>query len=83
MASIAGVGHFVLGRRRWWDELEGVGAHIHIGKLRCDFGHVAVHALVAGATCPVLRVGFDRWGMRTVGGTGSMALQAYYASGFQ
>ena len=74
MTSIAGVGYFALRRRGRWDELEGVGAHVRIGELGFDFRHMAVHTLVAGAAGGVLRMSFDRGGVRAVGGTGAVAL---------
>ena len=83
MAGVAGVGHFILRRRRRRDEFEGVRADVHVGELSLDFGHVAVHALVAGAAGLVLRMGFNRRGVRTVGRTGSVALQAHDARGLQ
>ena len=83
MTSIAGVGDFILCRRRGRDELEGVGAHIYIGELSFDLGHVAVHALIAGAASLVLGVRLYGGGVRTVGRAGSMALEAHDARGLQ
>ncbi len=76
MAGVAGVGDFILYRRGRRDELEGVRADVHVGELGLDLGHVAVHTLVARRARSVLRVGFDRRGVRAVGRTGSMALEA-------
>src|SRR5512140_3806470 len=83
MACITGVGDFILRRRRGRDELEGVGAHIYIGELRFDLGHVAVHAFIAGAASLVLGVRLYSGSVRAVGRTGSMALEAHDARGLQ
>jgi len=75
MADIAGVRNFQSVSRRRSDEVKRVAPHVHIGDRLLDLRHVASDALVALATCFVMRVLLDGWGVRAVRRSRAMTIE--------
>ena len=75
MADIAGVRNFQSVSRRRSDEVKRVAPHIHISDRLLDLRHVASDALAALASRFVMRVFFDRRGVRAIRRTRAVAIQ--------
>ena len=81
MACGARIWNFVLLRGGGRDEVEGVAANEIVGKGLLDFGHVAGQAIVTGAVALVMRMGFQRGGVRPVRRIGAVAFKAHEVAG--
>jgi len=66
MTDIAGVRNLQSVRRRRSNEVERMAPHVHVGDRLLDLRHVASDALVALATCFVMRVLLYCWRVRAV-----------------
>ena len=76
MAYIAGIRNLHSVSRRRSDEMKSVAPHVHVGDCLLDLRHVGGDALAALASRFVMRVFFDRRGVRAIRRTRAVAIQA-------
>ena len=76
MAHITGVRNLQSVRRRRSDEVKGVAPDVHVDDRLLDFRHVASDALAPLASRFVMRVFFDRRGVRAIRRIRAVAIQA-------
>ena len=76
MAYVAGVRNLQSVSRCRSDEVKRVAPHVHVAYRLLDLRHVASDALVALATCFVMRVLLDRWRMRAIRRIRAVAIEA-------